>query len=118
MALELSHRRYGAGPPVVILHGLFGSAHNWQTIARGLAATHCVYTLDLRNHGDSPWKAAMSYPEMAADVRHTLSRLGLRAPALVGHSMGGKVAMRLALEQPEHVAALVVVDIAPVAYPQ
>ncbi len=118
MALELSHRRYGAGPPVVILHGLFGCARNWEGIAASLAASHCVYTLDLRNHGESPWDATMSYPEMAADVRHTLARLGLQAPALVGHSMGGKVAMRLALEEPAQVAALVVVDIAPVAYPQ
>lgn len=119
MALDLAHRCYGAGPPLVLLHGLFGSARNWRAVAEVLAAAYRVYALDLRNHGESPRAASMAYPELAADVRHTLGRLGVRAPALVGHSMGGKVAMRLALEG-SHAGGgpggLVVVDIAPVAY--
>jgi pimeloyl-ACP methyl ester carboxylesterase len=105
-----------SGVPVVILHGLLGSARNWSSFARRLGASHRVFALDLRNHGASPWADAMSYDQMADDVRAFLARQGLRSAAVVGHSMGGKVAMRLALTHGEQVERLVVVDIAPVAY--
>jgi pimeloyl-ACP methyl ester carboxylesterase len=121
MSLELAHIAHGddhseAGPPVVILHGLLGSARNWSSFARQLGATRRVFALDLRNHGASPWADRMSYDQMADDVRAFLERRGLPTAAVIGHSMGGKVAMRLALAHGEQVDRLVVVDIAPVAY--
>ena len=88
---------YGAGPPLAILHGLFGSGRNWASIAQRLAAHHHVIALDLRNHGASPWAETMDYREMAEDVRTTLQERGYDRFALLGHSMGGKVAMTAAL---------------------
>jgi pimeloyl-ACP methyl ester carboxylesterase len=116
MALALAYEHYGAGKPVVILHGLFGSARNWQAIAKRLAGEHCVYTLDLRNHGASPWADSMTYREMAEDVRAFIEQQQLAPLTLIGHSMGGKVAMVLALEHASLVQRLVIVDIAPVTY--
>jgi pimeloyl-ACP methyl ester carboxylesterase len=116
MALELAAAEYGEGPPLAILHGLFGSGRNWASMAQRLAAGRRVIALDLRNHGASPWADAMGYEEMAEDVRATLHALGLHRFALLGHSMGGKAAMALALRHPAEVERLVVVDIAPVAY--
>jgi esterase len=117
MTLELAHDAFGeSGPPVVILHGLLGSARNWTSIAKELAASHRVFALDLRNHGRSPWAATMSFDEMAGDLAAFIERHGLGAVTLLGHSLGGKVAMRLALTRPELVERLVVVDVAPVAY--
>jgi pimeloyl-ACP methyl ester carboxylesterase len=116
VALELSYDEQGSGEPIVVLHGLFGSKTNWRSIARRLAATHRVITVDARNHGGSPWADSMSYPEMAEDVLALIDRLGLGAPTVLGHSMGGKTAMMLALEQPDRVARLVVADVAPVPY--
>lgn len=105
-----------SGPPVIILHGLLGSARNWQSIATRLAGGRQIHALDLRNHGRSPWAEAMTYEAMAADVARYIGEQGLEAPVVLGHSMGGKVAMVLALTRPEAVGALVVVDVAPVAY--
>ncbi len=107
----------GAGATVAILHGLFGSARNFATIQRRLAARFRVLALDLRNHGDSPRAAGMDYATLAEDVRETLAALGALPAAVVGHSMGGKVAMRLALAAPAAVSRLAVCDIAPVPYP-
>lgn len=117
MALQLAFEAVGEGPPVVILHGLLGSSRNWRSVAKVLAPSHRVFSVDLRNHGQSPWAATMSYSEMAADVRMVIESQRLGAPVLIGHSMGGKAAMVLALETPALVANLVVVDIAPVSYP-
>ncbi len=113
----LATRVFGAGSPVVVLHGLFGSARNLTGLCRALAATHRVIAMDLRNHGDSGHDAAMDYDIMAADVVQTLDADGPGPVSLVGHSMGGKVAMRLALHMPARVTRLVVADIAPVPYP-
>ena len=107
----------GTGSPVVLLHGLFGSARNLGNLARSLATQHRVLALDQRNHGDSPHDPAMDYPTLAADVRETMAAEGAFPAAVVGHSMGGKTAMQLALSSPEAVSRLVVADIAPVAYP-
>ncbi|MBL6454356.1 alpha/beta fold hydrolase [Belnapia sp. T6] len=107
----------GDGPPVILLHGLFGSAQNWGGVQRHLAARHRVLALDLRNHGASRRAAEMDYPAMAADVAETMRALGVAPAAVIGHSMGGKVAMALALAEPALVARLGVVDIAPIAYP-
>lgn len=107
----------GAGPPLVMLHGLFGRAANFGTVQARLATRRLVLALDLRGHGASPHARPIDYPAMAADVGQTLRAIGAWPCALLGHSMGGKVAMTLALTQPEAVAALVVADIAPIAYP-
>ena len=117
--MELFTRQTGdSGPHVILLHGLFGSHENLGVLARGLAA-HCrVHAMDLRNHGRSPHAATMTYPEMAADVRTTMDAHDLQQAVIIGHSMGGKVAMELALTDPDRVADLVVLDIAPVAYPR
>lgn len=104
------------GPWVVFVHGLFGQGKNWTTIAKGLAGDHRVLLLDLPNHGHSPWTDRVDYVDMAGLVAVELERLG-EPVTLVGHSMGGKVAMQLALRRPELLRALVVVDIAPVEYP-
>jgi esterase len=107
----------GAGePPLVLLHGLLGSSRNWQTAGRELAARRRVFALDLRNHGLSPHASEMSYGSMMGDVLAWLDAHGTGPVELVGHSMGGKVAMLLACRRPERVARLVVVDIAPKAY--
>lgn len=116
MALQLAFEDIGIGPPVVILHGLFGSGANWRSVAQALATSHRVLCADLRNHGNSPWADSMDYLEMAEDVRTLIARLELPSPTVVGHSMGGKTAMALALISPASVGRLVVVDIAPVPY--
>jgi esterase len=116
MTVSLPTVEYGAGPPLAILHGLFGSGRNWASMAQRLAAHYRVIAIDLRNHGASPWAAAMDYREMAEDVRATLQARGYERFALLGHSMGGKVAMTAALEHGGAVERLIVADIAPVAY--
>ncbi|HEY4630189.1 MAG TPA: alpha/beta fold hydrolase, partial [Blastococcus sp.] len=105
-----------SGPRVVFVHGLFGQGKNWTTIARGLADEHRVTLVDLPNHGHSPWTDRVHYLDMVEMLAVELEHLG-EPVTLVGHSMGGKVAMQLALRRPELLRALVVVDIAPVEYP-
>jgi pimeloyl-ACP methyl ester carboxylesterase len=113
----LSARSLGdSGPRVVFVHGLFGQGKNWTTIARGLADSHRVTLIDLPNHGHSPWTDRVDYLDMAGMLAAELEHLG-EPVTLIGHSMGGKVAMQLALRRPELLRALVVVDIAPVTYP-
>ncbi len=106
----------GTGAPVCLLHGLFGRLQNFGVLARTLAATHLVVALDLRNHGASPHAPGMAYADMAADVLATLAALDVLPATLLGHSMGGKVAMAAALTAPHAVTGLVVADIAPVTY--
>ena len=107
----------GAGrPPLVILHGMLGSSRNWQTAGRDLAGQFHVFALDLRNHGGSPHAAEMTYASMVADVIAWLDARQLGRVTLLGHSMGGKVAMLVACRHPERVTGLIVVDIAPKDY--
>jgi pimeloyl-ACP methyl ester carboxylesterase len=117
--VRLSARTLGdSGPRVVFVHGLFGQGRNWTTIARRIAEDgHRVTLLDLPNHGHSPWTERVDYGDMAEFVAAELALLG-DPVTLVGHSMGGKVAMHLALRWPERLRALVVVDIAPTDYPE
>ena len=115
---RLASRTVGeAGPHVVFVHGLFGQGKNWTTIAKGLADRHRVTLLDLPNHGHSPWTDRVDYLDMAELLAAELRELG-EPVTLVGHSMGGKVAMQLALRHPELLRALVVVDVAPSDYPE
>ncbi|XP_064585580.1 sn-1-specific diacylglycerol lipase ABHD11 [Zonotrichia leucophrys gambelii] len=102
-------------PPLVLLHGLFGSHSNFQTVAKTLArrGSGKVLTVDARNHGSSPHSPMMTYEAMSLDVQHLLSRLGITKCILVGHSMGGKTAMTLALQRPDLVERLISVDVGP-----
>ncbi|SFL35151.1 alpha/beta fold hydrolase [Shimia haliotis] len=102
-------------PPLLIVHGLFGSGRNWGAIAKRLSPTRYVLAVDQRNHGNSPWFDSHSYEDMAADLAEVIARYGGPMDVL-GHSMGGKAAMVLALTRPELVNRLIVADIAPVAY--
>ncbi|MEH6834647.1 MULTISPECIES: alpha/beta fold hydrolase [Falsihalocynthiibacter] len=102
-------------PPLLIVHGLFGSARNWGVIAKRLAEDRVVHTVDMRNHGESPRYSSQSYMDMADDLAHVINDLGAPMDVL-GHSMGGKAAMVLAVQSPDLVNRLLVADIAPVAY--
>lgn len=125
LPLPLFRRSYGdpasLATPILLIHGLFGSAVNWHPIVSRLhtllGADRRLIVPDLRNHGQSPHDPILSYEAMAEDLIGLLDQLGIARAALVGHSLGGKVAMWLALNWPERVAALAVVDIAPVTYP-
>lgn len=101
--------------PLVIAHGLFGSGRNWGVIARKLADSRNVVAVDMRNHGDSPRSDGHSYPDMAADLAEVITHLGGHAD-LLGHSMGGKAAMQLALTSGDLIRKLIIADIAPIAY--
>lgn len=113
---ELSYTRSGTGQPLVVLHGLFGSGRNWQSHRRHFGSQFEVFNVDLRNHGESFHSDDMNYPAMAEDVVALLQSLGLGACNLLGHSMGGKVAMMLAVDYPGLIRRLIVADIAPVSY--
>jgi pimeloyl-ACP methyl ester carboxylesterase len=116
--VKLFHRDLGGEglPPLVLLHGMLGSSRNWQTAGRDLAERWHVLAPDLRNHGSSPHDAEMNYSAMVADVVAWMDAVGLERAEVMGHSMGGKVAMELACRHPARVAGLTVVDIAPRAY--
>lgn len=115
--MKLNFKQFSdTGKPLLILHGLFGNLRNWNWQARELAAEFSVYALDLRNHGDSPHSSAMDYQVMADDVLAFIESNALEEINILGHSMGGKVAMQLALVNPHKVNRLLVADIAPVAY--
>ncbi|HTL73406.1 MAG TPA: alpha/beta fold hydrolase [bacterium] len=114
--MQLHFKQLGHGEPLVLLHGLFGSADNWFGVAPKLAEKFHVLIPDLRNHGHSPHHAEMDYPLMAADVEKFFAAQKIESAHVVGHSMGGKVAMQFALDFPARVKKLVVVDMAPRAY--
>lgn len=104
-------------PPLVIAHGLFGSARNFSTLGRRLAAGRRVLMVDMRNHGASPWSDDMSYAAMAGDLTEVIRRRCDGTASVMGHSMGGKAVMALALLEPDVVVDVIVADIAPVVYP-
>ncbi len=115
--MKLHYRDLGQGTPLVILHGLFGLLDNWQTLAKFWSQKYHVYLVDLRNHGRSPHSNDFNYDLMVADLAEFITEHQLQNPIIMGHSMGGKVAMNFALTHPEQVSKLIVVDIAPRAYP-
>lgn len=104
-------KRYGAGDPLLILHGLFGCWDNWHLVARALAERFRVYVPDLRNHGHSFHSPRFDYEVMADDIQRLMDTLALEQAALLGHSMGGKLALRYAARSPQRVSKLVAVDI-------
>jgi pimeloyl-ACP methyl ester carboxylesterase len=115
--MELYYECSGQGRPLTILHGLFGSLENWRALSRAFAQSFRVFALDLRNHGRSPHSEVFNYHAMTEDVREFLQRHDLPSAQVIGHSMGGKVAMQFALTYPDQVDKLVIVDIAPKVYP-
>lgn len=119
LPLSLHSLRFGnaGAPALVILHGLLGSSRNWTTIGRALQDRYDVHALDLRNHGNSPHAESMRWSELLADLKDYLDSQSIECCVLMGHSLGGKVAMRFACEYPDRVDKLAIVDIAAKAYP-
>jgi len=115
--MKLFYRTLGEGPPLLILHGLFGSSDNWQTHARAFAQTHTVYLIDQRNHGHSPHGDEINYDLMAQDLFELVAELGLRDVRIIGHSMGGKTSMRFAQQYGFLIERMVVADMGVKAYP-
>jgi len=114
--MKLFYREVGQGQPIVIMHGIFGSADNWLTQARILSSKYRVFTVDLRNHGQSPHSDEFDYQAMVADMVEFIDEHRLKDPIIIGHSMGGKVAMNLAVAHPDKLSKLIVVDISPRPY--
>lgn len=114
--MNLNFIHQGQGEPVILLHGLFGSLRNLSQVSKALADHYSVYLLDMRNHGSSPHSIEMDFAAMAQDVIEFMDRQKMPRAHLLGHSMGGKAAMQLALTHPERVNKLIVADIAPVTY--
>ena len=112
----LYHKIYGEGDPVVIIHGLFGMSDNWSTFAKKLAETHMVILVDVRNHGRSPHFDDFTYQNAAEDIVHLLQENWIYRASIIGHSMGGKIAVQIAADHPDMVEKLIVVDIVPVTY--
>jgi len=115
--MKLFYYVTGHGHPLIILHGLFGSSDNWFTLAKFFGEKYKVYAVDQRNHGHSPHSEEFNYRVMSDDTNDLMIHEGIQSGHLLGHSMGGKTAMRFTLTHPEKVDKLIVVDIAPKAYP-
>jgi len=116
--MPLHYKVLGEGPPLIVLHGLFGLMDNWMGIAKQLSENYQVFLIDLRNHGRSPHKPVFDYEAMSQDLHEFMAEHQIANPVIIGHSMGGKVAMYFAGRyQPEPFAKLIVVDIAPKYYP-
>lgn len=115
--MELNYKSFGQGEPIIILHGLFGTLDNWQTVAKALADDYLVFIVDQRNHGRSPHLDDMSYPLLAEDLRAFMEAHWIYRAHIVGHSMGGKTAMQFALLYPDMADKLAVIDMAPKQYP-
>jgi esterase len=114
--MKLFYRQIGEGPPLIILHGLFGSSDNWQTIAKKFTDYFTVYLLDLRNHGKSPHSDIHDYESMILDLYEFVTDHNLDESVLLGHSMGGKTVMKFAISYPEKIKKLIVVEMAPKIY--
>lgn len=114
--MKLFYRKSGSGPPIVIVHGLYGSSDNWINIAKRLSETHTVYIPDQRNHGRSPFAPTHTYNDLRNDLEEFFEQQNIEKAILLGHSMGGKVAMWFAADFPEKIEKLVIADIAPKNY--
>lgn len=115
--MNLYFRESGQGRPLIILHGLFGSSDNWYSQAKVLAEKFRVFVVDQRNHGQSPHSDDFNYQLLADDLRDFIVSKNIERPVILGHSMGGKTAMNLAVAHPELLSELIVVDIVPKTYP-
>ncbi|OUT94995.1 MAG: alpha/beta hydrolase [Flammeovirgaceae bacterium TMED32] len=115
--MKLHFKKFGSGPPLIILHGVFGSSDNWKTLANHLMSTFEVYLVDQRNHGLSPHSDDFNYQVMTDDLKELLDDEQIEKYSLLGHSMGGKTAMNFAIQYPEKIIKLIIVDIAPKRYP-
>ena len=115
--MKLHYRSLGEGQPLLILHGIFGTSDNWQTFGKQISSDYKVFLIDQRNHGLSPHSDEFDYPLMAEDLHEFIQQHQLKNPIILGHSMGGKVAMFYAIAYPEEFDKLIVVDIAPRKYP-
>jgi len=114
--MELFFRQLGSGEPIIILHGLYGSADNWHSIGRELAADHSVFLVDQRNHGNSPHHREHNYDLLSNDLNTFMLKHNLHRSIIIGHSMGGKTALAFGLKYPERVIKMIVVDISPLGY--
>ncbi len=115
--MKLNHKKFGEGFPVIILHGLLGSLDNWQTIAKHISGvSYATYILDQRNHGRSPHTDEFNYDLLSNDLLEFFEQEEIERAHIIGHSMGGKAAMKFALEHSDRVSKLIVVDVAPVQY--
>jgi len=111
--MHLNYKSFGQGEPLIILHGLFGTLDNWQTVAKKLAEQYWVFIVDQRNHGRSPHDPEMNYKIMAEDLQQFMEQQWIHKAFVLGHSMGGKTAMQFAIDYPEMVEKLIAVDIGP-----
>ena len=114
--VTLNFKTFGEGPPLIILHGLFGMLDNWKSIGTELAKDFSVYLVDIRNHGRSPHYPSHTYSDIAADLNQWMEEQWLYEATLIGHSMGGKAAIQYAYDYPENLEKLIIVDIAPKTY--
>jgi esterase len=114
--MKLFYRHYGQGKPIIILHGIFGVSDNWVTFARSIAGQYEVFIPDQRNHGQSPHDPTLNYFALCSDLQEFIEEHDLEDPIILGHSMGGKVAMRFALENPDIPKALIIADISMRSY--
>src|SRR5436190_21660078 len=115
--MQLFYRQSGQGEPLIILHGLFGSSDNWYTLAKVFAQHYTVYTVDQRNHGQSRHSDQFDYNLLTEDLKGFIEEQSIDRPIVLGHSMGGKAAMNLAVKYPDRLRNLIVVDIVPKQYP-
>ena len=114
---KLYYRTLGEGTPLIILHGLFGSSDNWISLAKFWAENFQVFLIDLRNHGQSFHSSEFNYDVMSQDLLHLMDEEQIESAFIIGHSMGGKVAMKFAIQNPNRVTSLIVIDIGPKFYP-
>jgi esterase len=115
--MNLFFREAGQGTPLIILHGLFGSSDNWYSFSKAFAEKYRVFTVDQRNHGQSPQSDDHNYSVLTSDLEEFISQQNLKQPVILGHSMGGKTAMNFAVRHPDQLSKLIVVDIMPKKYP-
>ena len=116
--MKLNFKKLGEeGKPLLILHGLFGSSDNWGTLGKKFSKNNSVYLIDLRNHGRSPHSNEMTYSDMANDLLELIKDESIISPTILGHSMGGKVALMFAKNYPEYLEKLIIADIGLKAYP-
>lgn len=114
---KLHYQEAGQGEAIILIHGLFGSLENLGMIAKALKEHYRVISVDVRNHGQSFHKNNMTYSELSQDIINVMDELNISSAYILGHSMGGKIAMQLAINYPDRVKKLIVADIAPIAYP-